>query len=273
MHFAALPFCRDKSVQANSLSPCIIALTETWLDGNISDNELCIPCYSVIRRDRNRHGGGVLLYIRSDLPIISTSPHHSLELLLVDIRLRQGNMLIGLFYCPPSAPVSIIDDLDTALSDIHPTRLRYTVLLGDFNINLMSATPHTNPCFLPMRDLAGKFNFTQVVTEPTRCTNVSSSMIDHVYLSEASLLHPVSLCHLSAPMTIANCLLVKLNWSIPPPVKYKRTIWFYQRADFDSVSEELETLGCDITQSDINYLWSNWKDCFLNVMTKYVPHK
>ena len=98
-------------------------------------------------------------------------------------------------------------------------------------------------------------------------------MIDHVYLSEASLLHPVSLCHLSAPMTIANCLLVKLNWSIPPPVKYKRTIWFYQRADFDSVSEELETLGCDITQSDINYLWSNWKDCFRNVMTKYVPHK
>ena len=90
-------------------------MTEIWLDGNISDNELCIPGYSVIRRDRNRHGGGIL-YIRSDLPIISTSPHHSLELLLVDIRLRQGNMLSGLFCRPPSAPVSIIDDLDTALT-------------------------------------------------------------------------------------------------------------------------------------------------------------
>ena len=107
-------------------------------------------------------------------------------------------------------------------SDIHPTRLRSTVLLGDFNINLMSATPHTNPCFLPMRDLAGKFNFTQVVTEPTRCTNVFSSMINHVYLSEASLLQS---CLTLPPLGSSdhNCLLVKLNWSIPPPVKYKRT--------------------------------------------------
>ena len=181
-------------------------------------------------------------------------------------------MLIGLFYRPPSAPVSIIDDLDTVLSDIHPTRLRSTVLLGDFNINLLSATPHINPCFLPMRDLAGKFNLTQVVTEPTRCANDFSSLIDHVYLSDASLLQS---CLTLPPLCSSdhNCLLVKLNRSIPPPVKYKRTIWFYQRADFDSASEELEDLDCDNTQSDINYLWSNWKDSFLNVMTKYVPHK
>ena len=154
-------------------------------------------------------------------------------------------MLIGLFYCPPSAPVSVIDDLDTALSDIHPTRLRSTILLRDFNINLLSATPNINPCFLPMKDLAGKFNLTQVVTEPTRCTNDSSSLIDHVYLSDASLLQS---CLTLQPLCSSdhNCLLVKLNQSIPPPVKYKRTIWFYQRVDFNSASEELEDLDCDI---------------------------
>ena len=128
-----VPKLDNLCVHANSLNQCIIALTETWLDASIIDHELCIPGYSVIRRDRNRCGGGILLYVRSDLPILSTSTHHSLELLFADIHLRQGNMLIGLFYCPPSAPVSIIDDLDTALSDIHPTRLRSTILLGDFN--------------------------------------------------------------------------------------------------------------------------------------------
>jgi len=171
-------------------------LTETWLDASISDHELCIPGYSVLRRDRNRRGGGVLLYVRSDLPILWTSSYHSLELHFVDIRLRQGNMLIGLFYRPPSAPVPIIDDLDAALSDIHPTRLSSAPLLGDFNINLLSATPNINPRFLPMKDLiAGKFNLTQVVTEPTRYTNDSSSLIDHVYLL-------VLLCHLSVPLII-----------------------------------------------------------------------
>lgn len=258
-----VPRLDNLRVQPNSLNPCIIALTETWLDASVSDHELCIPGYSVLRCDRNRRGSGVLLYVRSDLPILWTSSHYSLELLFVDIRLRQGNMLIG-FYCPPSAPVSIIDDLDATFSDIHHTRLSSTLLLGDFNINLLSATPNINPCFLPMKDLAGKFNLTQVVTEPTRCTNDSSSLIDHVYLFDASLLQPCltlpSLCS-----SDHNYLLVKLNRVIPPPVKYKRTMWFYQRADFDSASEELEDLDCDNTQSDINNLWSNWEVSFLNV--------
>ena len=93
-----------------------------------------------------------------------------------------------------------------------------------------------------------------------------------IYLKLPSC-NPVSLCHLSAPLTITACL---SNWTGPYLLQLSTsepTIWFYQRADFDSVSEELETLDCDITQSDINYLWSNWKDCFRNVMTKYVPHK
>ena len=51
------------------------------------------------------------------------------------------------------------------------------------------------------------------------CQNpaLSSSVIDHVYLSEACLLQSC----LTLPTLCSsdhNCLLVKLNWSIPPPV-------------------------------------------------------
>ena len=79
-----------------------------------------------------------------------------MELLLVDICLHQGKMLIGLFYAPPtpSAPVPAINELEAALLNIRPLRLKSAVLLGRSNINLLSAAPHTNPSFLPMRDLA-----------------------------------------------------------------------------------------------------------------------
>ena len=54
-----------------------------------------------------------------------------------------------------TAPVSVIDELEATLLKIHPSRLKSAaILVGDFNINLLSATPHTNPSFLPMRDLA-----------------------------------------------------------------------------------------------------------------------
>jgi len=48
-------------------SPDVVCIVETWLDGEICDQELVIDGYCVVRRDRNRHGGGVLMYIRASL--------------------------------------------------------------------------------------------------------------------------------------------------------------------------------------------------------------
>ena len=44
-------------------APDVILLCEIWLDSTISINELFIPNYSISRRDRNRHGGGVATVI------------------------------------------------------------------------------------------------------------------------------------------------------------------------------------------------------------------
>ena len=45
--------------------PDIICVVESWLCTDISDLEISIQGYSVIRLDRNRHGGGVLIYFKS----------------------------------------------------------------------------------------------------------------------------------------------------------------------------------------------------------------
>ena len=43
--------------------PDIICIVEIWLDNNISDNELAMQDYQLFRLDRNRHGGGIALYV------------------------------------------------------------------------------------------------------------------------------------------------------------------------------------------------------------------
>ena len=43
----------------------ILAINETKLDESIKSSELHIPCHEFIRRDRNRHGGGVGFCIKS----------------------------------------------------------------------------------------------------------------------------------------------------------------------------------------------------------------
>ena len=33
-----------------------------FLDDNVADNEICIEEYTTVKKNRNRHGGGVILY-------------------------------------------------------------------------------------------------------------------------------------------------------------------------------------------------------------------
>ena len=52
---------------AKGTNSAVIGLSETKLDKTIFDPEISIPNYSLIRKDRNRKGGGVACYIRSDI--------------------------------------------------------------------------------------------------------------------------------------------------------------------------------------------------------------
>ncbi len=50
-----------------SHKPHIIAITESWLHDKISDPEIEIRDYSLLRKDRKGRGGGAILFIRSSL--------------------------------------------------------------------------------------------------------------------------------------------------------------------------------------------------------------
>ncbi len=54
-------------VAAQNLPLCCVCIVETWLSEDISDLEISIENYDVVRLDRNRHGGGVLIYTHTSL--------------------------------------------------------------------------------------------------------------------------------------------------------------------------------------------------------------
>ena len=51
---------------AHELNLDIIALTETKLSDSIQESVYTIPGYTIINKNRDRRGGGVMLYIRDD---------------------------------------------------------------------------------------------------------------------------------------------------------------------------------------------------------------
>ncbi len=52
-----------------SSRPDIICIVESWLCSDIENKEIDIPGYVLHRLDRNRQGGGVVLYTSTDLDV------------------------------------------------------------------------------------------------------------------------------------------------------------------------------------------------------------
>ena len=45
----------------------VMGVCETFIDDNIADHEITIEGYNVVKKNRTRHGGGVLLYIKDSV--------------------------------------------------------------------------------------------------------------------------------------------------------------------------------------------------------------
>ncbi len=107
---------------------------------SISDLDIHLDGYTVFRRDRNRHGGGVLIYVDEHLPVkrVSELEFERTESIWVEIQFSRNKFLIGAYYRPPGGSqeqvAQFMSDLqrsiDVAYTSNHPKGL---VLLGNFN--------------------------------------------------------------------------------------------------------------------------------------------
>ena len=117
----------------------ILAITETWLKDYISDAQISIKDYSVIRADREkRKGGGTLLYIHSSLPYSDVEKYSDSTCEAVICTIEGMKAIVACVYRPPNCSKQQTKQLLSFLSqylnkfsqsphmDIH--------ILGDLNM-------------------------------------------------------------------------------------------------------------------------------------------
>ena len=61
--FSLMPHLDELRIFISEQRPHIICITETKIDSTIDNSHIEIDDYVVVRNDRNRHGGGVAMYI------------------------------------------------------------------------------------------------------------------------------------------------------------------------------------------------------------------
>ena len=114
----------------------VICINETWLDSSVSDNEINIDGFTVFRKDRTRHGGGVAVFVRRKLlPILKSDLDiPGLEAIWIEVNVKSEQFLICSLYRPPSACSGyferIIDNIEHA-----SIFCKNIIITGDLNIN------------------------------------------------------------------------------------------------------------------------------------------
>ena len=115
----------------------ILGLSETKLDGYISDGELSIPSYRLLRKDRTEHGGGVAFYVAAHLHIERDDDidHNEIESIWIRVFLNGDQYQIGTIYRPPSQKSGYWQTLEQCWERMPSIP---TIIVGDFNADALN---------------------------------------------------------------------------------------------------------------------------------------
>ena len=159
----------------------ILCLNETKLDAKIDDDDIYITGYTSCRRDRDRYGGGVIIYVADSLESYPIDEFYNkdIEALWTKICLRRSKpLVIGTIYRPPGKGKDLVK-MGEIMSYMSEIKSKLDVnqevhICGDFNCNMLKRTGLSSS----IHNICNLIGATQLVTEPTRVTQTSSTLID-----------------------------------------------------------------------------------------------
>ena len=204
----------DKLEQLKILLECnkppvdVYGICESFLNSSISDDFVNVKGFRMVRKDRSYSiGGRLVLYIKENIEYkrrvdLEDNLCFTVETIWVELKLTCKPILLCLAYRPPKYNStftnqwiqSIEQCLVSAYSENKPI-----VLMGDINVDLANDRTYEKGFKNDWLDVITNFDVQQYVTEYTRVTENTASLIDHIYVSN--------------DLKVVNCTVVKSGLS------------------------------------------------------------
>lgn len=182
LNVASLPnkFDQLKSTIGNNID--VLVLTETKLDDSFPSSQFILDGYSFpYRKDRDRHGGGILIYVREDITSKMLTKHtfpDDIEGIFVELNFKNIKWLLFGTYHPPSQSDKYYFDKLTNALDLYLNIYDKFVLTGDFNAQVTEVEIDT---FLEQYDAKN------LVKEPTCFKSVDNPSCIDLFLTNSPL--------------------------------------------------------------------------------------
>ena len=245
----------------------ILCFTETHLDATVSDEFLRLSGDFDIhyRKDRTNHGGGILVYLSSNIVHRRMTELETFcaESIWIYISIKDNEYLIGTFYSPKTSD----PDFFVAFNQNVEKALEITsnvIILGDLNEDLL------NPNLRKLKDILLINSLHNIITEPTRQTALLDPIItptDMKILDSGVLPNPPEFSdHHATYITLS------FPYNLKPV--FERTVYLYKKANFDLLREKVTSFNWDClligTIDDACDLFTN---TFLDFVKMCIPSR
>ena len=114
----------------------ILMISETKLDNSFPEGQFLIEGYSKpYRIDRNSHGGGIMLYVKADIPLkLLSTELLPMEGFYVEINLQKKKWLLCCSYNPNKNTIKSHTEILHKGLALYSSKYENFIVLGDFNV-------------------------------------------------------------------------------------------------------------------------------------------
>ena len=254
----------------------VMAFTETRLDKHISDNVVAIDDCTLYRKDRNSSGGGVAMYVNNvgiQHKLRQDLIPESLELIAVEIKysMTKPIVVIAWYRGSPDKSIDNFDVFESVLQQIE-TENKDVVLIGDFNCDLLAVT---HDCYTKrLINICNGFNYVQLITEPTRVTETTESLLDHVYVTNEENVSISGVIHtgLSDHSLVYAC--IGKSKKVPTQSHKLKTSRSFSKFNEDDFINDIRKADWKSVKYDcVNKSVDEFEELFTNIADKHAPMK
>ena len=251
-------------------NPDVIFLVETKLDSNYQTYSFLPPNYVAIRKDRNAHGGGVLIAFRDDITAESLDNLNSnCEIVWTKIHFaRNKSIFFASYYRPPSDHLASLEALQASLTKLYRSHKKTpnVVIAGDFNLpdidwdNQQTTNTRTASKHNKLLEIISEFGLQNMVNDQTRIE--SGNILDLILTGNPSI---ITNTHTTPGMSDHEAVTFEVNLNPirnrKPPhkvFKYKSADWYKLKNDISKLTDEY--FDSDPNSQDINTNWAFFRD-------------
>jgi len=216
-----------------------MTISESWLNPGFDSNLLAIDGYNFYHIPRPTRGGGLAFYLKQsfNFSIIYEEISESIEQLWFKFTLRGKFFSVGVIYRPGSNITDFLDRFEESLTGIVPLSDE-VFILGDFNINAFN---FISPAYSRLTSILDSLNLIQLITEPTRVTAFSATLIDLIITCADARVGSsgVRAVHDVADHSLVFCSYLLENYI---PVSLERTFRDYSLLDYNEFLYDLRAI-------------------------------